>query len=47
MRAENHEKAREVFKKSNLPIDLYHKQFKQGTWAENKTLELLVDLEVK
>lgn len=28
VRVENHENAREVFKKSNLPIDLYHKQFK-------------------
>lgn len=46
MRVENHEKAREVFKNSQLPIDVYHKQFKTDTWAENKKLELLVDLEV-
>lgn len=47
MRTENHEKAREAFQNSQLPIDLYHKQFKQDTWEENKKLELLVDLEVK
>lgn len=47
VRVENHEKAREVFRNSQLPIDVYHKQFKRETWAENKKLELLVDLEVK
>lgn len=47
MRVEDHEKAREVFKNSQLPIDVYHKQFKTDTWAENKKLELLLDLEVK
>lgn len=45
MKADDFKKVKEVHANSKLPIDVYHKQFKQETIEEQKVLELLVDLE--
>ncbi len=44
MRAASLEKAAEVVSKSIDDIDLYHAQFKQDTWEQVVSLEMLVDL---
>ena len=44
MRAENIQKAQAVAKKSRLPIDQVHKQFKSN-WAKVIPAKLLLDLE--
>ena len=45
MKAESLEKAREAVRRSVHDIDKFHQKFKQETWGERKSLELLVDLD--
>ena len=45
MRATSRELARNVVRDSTADIDAYHQAFKQQTWAEVSSLELLVDLQ--
>ena len=45
MKAENFERAMEVFEKSVHPIDEYHQNFKSECWEEGKPLETLIDLD--
>lgn len=44
---EDIEKSKDVVKKSILPIDVYHKKFKQETWGEMKTLKTLGSFSTK
>jgi hypothetical protein len=45
MKATNTDKSFRVAQKSNRPIDLYHRKFKEETWGASIDLELLLDLE--
>ena len=45
MRAESLDEAREVYAHSTHAIDAYHRRFKDETFGERRTLELLVDFE--
>ncbi len=45
MKAESLEKARQAVQNSVHDIDKFHQKFKQDTWEERKSLELLVDLD--
>lgn len=45
MKAEDMAKVREAVKSSTHEIDKFHQKFKQETWEERKSLELLVDLD--
>ncbi len=40
MKAKDFNKVKEVFDKSTLPIDVYHRKFKQETMIESSGLEL-------
>jgi hypothetical protein len=45
MKATNMDKSFRIAQKSNRPIDLYHRKFKEETWGASVDLELLLDLE--
>ena len=45
MKAEDMERSSRVAHVSSRPIDLYHRKFKEETWASSSNLELLLDLE--
>lgn len=45
MKAESLEKARRAVQNSVHDLDKFHQKFKQETWEERKSLELLVDLD--
>jgi hypothetical protein len=45
MKAESFQKAREAVRSSVHDIDKFHQKFKQETWEERSSLELLVDLD--
>jgi hypothetical protein len=45
LKADSIERAHEVYSRSSHAIDAYHRQFKDETFAEQTTLELLVDFE--
>ena len=45
VRAENFEKAKEVYEKSVHEIDKFHQNFKDETWEEAEPLEQLIDLD--
>lgn len=45
MKAADLDRSHQVARASNRPIDVYHRQFKEETWASVTNLELLVDLE--
>jgi hypothetical protein len=44
LRAHDFDRAREIFSRSERPIDAFHQQFKDQCWAERTKLELLIDL---
>jgi L-rhamnose mutarotase len=45
MKAEDLDRAREVYARSQHAIDAYHQRFKDETFADRTQLELLVDFE--
>ena len=45
LKADNVDRAREVYARSQHAIDAYHQRFKDETFAERSELELLVDFE--
>jgi L-rhamnose mutarotase len=45
LKADSVERAREIYAQSEHAIDAYHRQFKDETFAEQTSLELLVDFE--
>lgn len=45
MKAVDIDRSFRVSRTSRRPIDLFHRQFKQDTWASTVDLELLLDLE--
>lgn len=45
MKAADLDRSRQVARTSNRPIDVYHRRFKEETWASVANLELLVNLE--
>jgi len=45
MKAADLDRSHQVARASNHPIDVYHRRFKEETWASAENLELLLDLE--
>ncbi len=45
MKAESFDNAKEMYEKSTYPIDKFHQNFKDQTWDDLRTLELLIDLD--
>ncbi len=45
MKSENEQKAGEIARVSQHPVDAYHKAFKKECWESGEELELLIDFD--